>query len=350
MVSVPSDETFDLNGISAERNLILLSFASFVRMLGISIIDLILVIYAISLGADPFLSGLAVGAFSIAQVIFQIPMAKLSDRIGRKKTLLIGMSIFALGTLLCGIAQNISQLILFRLVQGSGAYISVIQAFIGDMFPSGSRGKAMSYYQSGVTLGYAIGLPLGGFFASLFLNLPFFVNFGLIIVSMIFIQFFVRDPEFLKVNHTVESNDKPVQKIDYKREFFQNRLFLLTTFVDCLLIFVFSSLLVFLAPFGHSLGLSTFEISMITLVLVLIMTLGFFIGGRYSDRTGRSNLILIGISIAACALLIQGLSKTPLNFIFTATFLIFGIGLAWPTVPALIMDSVSEPCRATGTS
>jgi MFS family permease len=48
--------------------------------------------------------------------------------------------------------------------------------------------------------------------------------------------------------------------------------------------------------------------------------------------------------------LMQGLTKTSLTFIFTGSFLIFGIGLAWPTVPALIMDSVSESCRATGTS
>lgn len=167
-------------------------------MLGISIIDFILVIYAISLGGDPFLSGIAVGMFSIAQVLFQIPVAKLSDRIGRKKTLLMGMTIYALGTFLCGISRNIFHLIIFRFIQGSGAYISVIQAFIGDLFASEKRGRAMSYYQSGVTIGYAIGLPLGGFCASIFLNLPFFVNLGFILTSIILIYIFVDDLPPLK--------------------------------------------------------------------------------------------------------------------------------------------------------
>lgn len=215
----------------ADRNLKILSFAAFIRMLGISIVDLILVIYATSLGADAFFSGIAVGAFSITQVVFQIPIAKLSDRIGRKGALLIGMSIFATGTILCGFAANIEQLIIFRLVQGSGAFISVMQAFIGDMFPS-NRSRAMSYYSSGVTLGYAVGLPLGGVFISVVLNLPFFFHFTLIIISMLVIYFFVEE---LPRSQT-EKNDE-THKINYREEILRNPLFLFTTLVDSLSIF-----------------------------------------------------------------------------------------------------------------
>jgi len=176
---------------SAGKALLPLAFASFTRMLGVSIVDLILVIYAVNLGADAFLSGIAVGAFSLAQVLLQIPMGRLSDKIGRKKTIQLGVLIYAIGTGLCGFAQNIYQLIAFRFLAGGSAYIAVIQAFLGDLFGTKERGKAMSYYSAGVTLGYAVGLPMGGLLASLFLNLPFFVNFMLAMASFTLIHFFV---------------------------------------------------------------------------------------------------------------------------------------------------------------
>ena len=345
MVSNLTEPPIGEKSPAAGKNLKILSFAAFVRMLGVSIIDLILVFYAISLGADAFLSGVAVGAFSITSVIFQIPVAKLSDKIGRKKTLMIGMGVFAIGTLLCGFAQNITQLIIFRLIQGSGAFISVIQAFIGDMFPSKERGRSMSVYQSGITLGYAVGLPLGGFLASLFLNFPFFVHFGLILVSLAVIYLFVEEPPTHK-----SILKKEEKKINYRKEIFSNKLFLLTTLIDCLSVFVFASLLAFIAKFALSIGIDTLTFSILMIPLVLMMTLGFFLGGRYSDRVGRSNTILIGLAIASPLLVLQGIVSTPIELIIISAMVVFGIGLAWPTIPALIMDSITESCRATGTS
>jgi len=331
---------------SASKALLPLAFASFTRMLGVSIVDLILVLYAVNLGADAFLSGIAVGAFSIAQVLLQIPMGRLSDKIGRKKTIQLGVLIYAIGTGMCGFAQNIYQLIAFRFLAGSSAYIAVIQAFLGDLFGSKERGRAMSYYSAGVTLGYAVGLPLGGLLASLFLNLPFFVNFLLAMVSFTLIHFFVDEPSGERKGKLNNNGTK----INW-RDLFRNRLFLVTIGTDCLAIFVFSSLLVFITPFGRSFGYSTYDFSLIMVLLVLIMITGFIIGGKYSYRLGRSNTILIGFLIAGPLLLAQTFVTTPIGLVVIAAFLIFGIGLAWTNMPALILDSVSDPaCRATATS
>jgi MFS family permease len=331
----------EMNG--AGKALLPLSFASFTRMLGVSIVDLILVIYAVNLGADAFLSGIAVGAFSLAQVLLQIPIGRLSDKIGRKKTIQIGVLIYAIGTGLCGFAQNIYQLIAFRFIAGSSAYISVIQAFLGDLFGTKERGRAMSYYSSGVTLGYAVGLPLGGLLASLFLNLPFFVNFMLAMASFTLIHFFVDEPQGKgKINNDTKIN---------WRDLFRNRLFLITIGTDCMSIFVFSSLLVFITPFARSFGYSTSQFSLIMVPLVLIMISGFIIGGKYSYRLGRSNAILIGFLIAGPLLLAQTFVTTPVGLVIIAAFMIFGIGIAWTNMPALILDSVPDPaCRATATS
>ncbi len=332
----------------AEKNLLILTFAAFVQMLGVSIISLILVLYAINLGADAFLSGVAVGAFSISQIIFQIPIGKLSDRIGRKNTLLLALCVYAVGTFLCGWAQDIYQLIIFRLIQGTAAYMSVIHAFIGDLYPSEKRGRAMSFYTSGTTLGYAVGMPLGGFFASLFLNLPFFLHFGFIITNIVLIYYFLDEQQMYKNN--APNSSKKNSHSNYWEEIFKNRLLLLTILTDCLSVFVFSSLLAFIAKFAQSFGIGTFHFSLIMIPLVLIMTLGFFIGGKLGDRIGRSKTILLGFTIAGPFLLIQSLVNAPLELILIASTIVFGIGVAWPTIPALILDSISESCRVTGTS
>ncbi|NVM28549.1 MAG: MFS transporter [Candidatus Helarchaeota archaeon] len=328
--------------ISAMRNLNILSFAAFVRMLGVGLVNLILAIYALELVGDVFLSGIAVGAFSITQVVFQIPIAKLSDRIGRKNTLLIGMGIFATGTLLCGVSQTIYQLIIFRLIQGSGAYISVIQALLGDLFPSEKRGRAMGRYIAAMTVGYAVGLPLGGIFVDI-PNYAFFLHFGVILISMALIYFFINESPISRVK-------KQEVKINYRQEIFKNRLFLFTVLVDCLSIFVFASLLAYIALFALSLGIEASIFSIFMIPLVLLMTLGFFLGGKYSDQIGRSKMILIGFSVAGPLILVQSIITTPVQLVIIAGILVFGLGLAWPTLQALIIDSVSEPCRATGTS
>jgi MFS family permease len=164
-------------------------------------------------------------------------------------------------------------------------------------------------------------------------------------VSWLVIYFFVHEDR----THLVKNKEKKV-KIDYKKEIFRNKLFLLTTLVDCLSVFVFASLLVFMQTFGASLGIALEHFSFVMIPLVLVMTIGFFIGGRYSDRVGRSNMILIGFIIAGSMLLLQSLANSVVELIVIAAISVLGIGIAWPTIPALIIDSVSEPCRAAGTS
>lgn len=96
-----------------------------------------------------------------------IPMAgKFSDQFGRKWFLLGGASIFLLGSLLCGVAQSMDQLIAFRAFQGLGAGIGItlVATIIGDIFPVEERAK----WQASVNIVYALanllGPGLGGWF------------------------------------------------------------------------------------------------------------------------------------------------------------------------------------------
>jgi MFS family permease len=100
----------------------------------------VLAIYALEYnGANEMLVGLTFGAYSFAQMLFVVPFGKLSDIIGRKKTIIIGLVIFAIGSIICIYAKDIYTLMLGRLLQGSGAISAVTSALISDLVKEEQR-------------------------------------------------------------------------------------------------------------------------------------------------------------------------------------------------------------------
>lgn len=127
------------------------------RMLGMFIILPVFAFYAEHLpgGNNYTLVGVALGAYGLTQAIFQIPFGWLSDRIGRKPVIYIGLLLFAFGSFIAASADNIYWVILGRIVQGSGAISAAVMALAADLTREEHRTKAMA----------AIGMTIGTVFA-----------------------------------------------------------------------------------------------------------------------------------------------------------------------------------------
>ncbi len=124
------------------------------RLLGIFLILPVFSVYAEQYpGSDLAMAGLAFGIYALAQSILQLPFGWVSDRIGRKPVLLIGIFIFAAGSLYCGMADSIKELIIARIIQGSGAVSSVAIASLGDV--TRPQVRAQSFTIVGVSIGVA---------------------------------------------------------------------------------------------------------------------------------------------------------------------------------------------------
>ena len=107
--------------------------------------------------------------------------ARMGDMYEKKKLNIWGVSIFTLGSLLCGFSTNVNWLITFRIFQGLGAVImqALGMAIIVEIFPSNERGRALGILGSIVSTGISLGPPLGGMIIGLlgwqwvfFINVP----------------------------------------------------------------------------------------------------------------------------------------------------------------------------------
>ena len=124
------------------------------RLLGIFLIVPVFSIYAVNYeGATLSSAGVAFGVYALTQSLLQIPFGMASDRFGRKPVIVSGLIIFCLGSILCGFADNIWELIITRALQGSGAIGAVAIATLGDS--TRTEVRAQSFMLTGVIIGIA---------------------------------------------------------------------------------------------------------------------------------------------------------------------------------------------------
>jgi MFS family permease len=119
-------------------------------------------VYALNLqGATPTLVGIVVGGYALTQMIFQVPFGIMSDKLGRKGTIVTGLIIFAIGSLICALSTDIYTLMLGRLLQGAGAIGAVVTATISDLVKEEQRPKAMAMMGMFIGISFAVSMLAG---------------------------------------------------------------------------------------------------------------------------------------------------------------------------------------------
>jgi multidrug resistance protein len=115
-------------------------------------------------GASPATIGFLFGSFGITLLGVSIPVGAVSDRVGRRLPLVVGMAILAVSTLLFAYANSLATLFAARLMQGAADAITwgVGFALVADLYDANDRGRVMGLVMSGSNLGFMLGPSIGG--------------------------------------------------------------------------------------------------------------------------------------------------------------------------------------------
>jgi MFS family permease len=205
-MSVPSSEKMSPAELRATIGL---SGVYGLRMFGLFIILPVFAFYAEELpGGDNYtLVGIALGAYGLTQAILQIPFGWLSDRIGRKPVIYLGLILFVIGSLVAAAATNIYWVILGRVIQGAGAISAAVMALAADLTREEHRTKAMAMI--GMTIGtvFAVSLAIAPILNQ-WIGVPgiFIMTGVLALLAMVVVNKIIPDPQISRFHSDTEAS------------------------------------------------------------------------------------------------------------------------------------------------
>jgi MFS family permease len=299
------------------------------RMFGLFIVLPVLSIYALDLpNSSHTMVGIIIGGYAITQMLFQVPFGMASDKIGRKKTIIFGLIIFALGSLVAGMASDIYTLLAGRLLQGAGAIGSVITATISDVVKEEDRSKSMAIMGASVGSAFALSMVAGPTIASSF-GVPvlfFFVTFLALFSIFILIKYVPNPP---KIKHTYLENDK--------FNMFENsnlmKMNITNLLVKGLMTFAFMIIPIILTK-TYSWELNELYKIYLPSMVVGLLTMGP--AAMMAEKKGIFKLILLlGILFLAISYFVIGTSSTYMMFSVGVVLFFVGFNLQEPIMQSL---------------
>lgn len=319
--------------MNTKKALPVLFLVMFLVMVGFGIIIPVLPFYAENIGANPTELGLLMAVYSLMQLIFAPMWGKISDRIGRKPVILIGITGLALSFFLMAVSDQLWMLFAARIIGGflSSANMPTTMAYVADITTPENRAKGMGIIGASIGLGFIFGPAIGGVFSKTSLSLPFYLACASSVLTIFLVAFFLKESL---------PKEKRIQKGSEKESRWKafggaiSILFFLQMFISLSLSGLEATFAYYAAKRA---GLDSAHLGYIFMIMGFA---GAFVQGglvgKLTKRFGEGTVIQGGIVVSAIGFLSILLVK---DFTTAAIFLtVFGIGngVIRPSVSALL--------------
>jgi DHA1 family multidrug resistance protein-like MFS transporter len=325
---------------SSFRLLCVISFLAFISY------DLIrsplLPLFAERLGAHPEAIGLIVGLSTLTGVLFKLPSGTLSDLLGRRHLLFIGLSVFAVAPYFYFGVNQIWQLMVLRAFHGlaTAIFAPVAMAVVVDLFREG-RGAALSWYSSFSQAGRLSGRMVGGYLLVWFGFEPTFgvcAAIGLILIVLFFSLRLPEDhPALASARH--ESSAALFRGL---QEVGGDRRVLATSGMEGVTMTASGALMAFLPLYGIKVGLHAGEVGLLFGAMGVASILAKPAMGQISDRIGRPPLIITGQMICAAVMIAMPWTAGFAGLLFLSLMFGFGEAVIGSSTSAMVADRCKE--------
>jgi DHA1 family multidrug resistance protein-like MFS transporter len=312
----------------------------------------VLPLFALYLGAGPEAIGFAVGISTVTGIFFKLPAGALSDVIGRKKTMLIGLLFFAFMPFTYLLVKDYTLLIIIRFVHGlaTAIYSPVAMAVVVDI-AGAKKGEMLSWFSSVTIIGNLVGAPLGGFIlhrtpgaaAPTIIDFQYaYLASGVAGLLSLILAFGVlrgeKDRE--KGKGLKEASRKFYSGI---KEVISDKRIAITSVMEGLQTMAVGALEAFLPIYAVKVvGLNEFQAGILWGVQIVTTILSKPIMGRTSDRYGRKSLIVAGLFICAVSFGLIPVLRSFILLICAGAFFGLGEALVTSSGAALIADLCKE--------
>jgi DHA1 family tetracycline resistance protein-like MFS transporter len=317
----------------------------FLDNLGFAIVVPYLYFYVLSLGGSAFLYGVILASYSAMSFVFTPIVARLSDRYGRRKILLIGLAVASLAYFLFGSAQAIWLLFLGRMLSGTtAATVPVAQAYVADVTTPNQRLRYLGLLGAAAGIAFILGPAIGGTMSSFFgYAVPSFLASALAFSNLVLAYFRLPEPSSFNIKRTV----LPLRAL---LAILRKRGIMLLLGIYFLFFSGFVFLQAALSPWLKVVfGFGAFQTGLVF----------FFVGGvsvftqavllpNVSKKASRVTLTLLSVGVLAFGLFALALVQNLVFFFIVAALISFGFGVLIVTLNTLI--SLNTPKDAQGGS
>lgn len=310
----------------------------------------VLPLFALYLGAGPEAIGFAVGISTVTGIFFKLPSGALSDIIGRKKTMLIGLFVFAFTPFAYIFIKDYSMLVLIRFIHGfaTAVYGPVSMAVVIDI-AGGKKGEMLSWFSSVTIIGNLVGAPVGGFILhrmsadgpslSEFQTVYIISGIAGLASLLIAIKLLAHGERIEKGKGLKESYKRFFSGI---KEVVSDKRVFITSNMEGLQNMTVGALEAFLPIYAVKVvGFNEFQAGLLWGIQVLATILSKPIMGKASDRYGRKPLITVGMLL--CAVSFGSIPMLKDFYLLMLAAIVFGFGEAFVTSSSAAL--VADICK-----